>query len=417
MKTGNLLCLIAFLSLAPACILPAGADPVVLQFWAMGREGELVRQLLPDFERRNPGVTVKVQQIPWSAAHEKLLTAYAGDALPDVFQLGTTWIPEFVALRALEPFPPEPVHQDFFPAILAANQLDGKLWCLPWYADTRVLFYRRDLLAQVGWPEPPRTWQGWLEAMDSLRRLNGDRYAILAPANEWELPTILALQQGAKLLRDRDRYGDFGSPTFRGAIGFYLNLFRHGLAPTLAQTQIANLYQEFAEGYFAIYLSGPWNLGEFRRRLPESMQDAWSTAPLPAFDGPGPGLSLAGGAGLAVSVRSPRKEAAAKLVAFLAEPTQQLRFYRLSGDLPPGRMAWDDPLLAADSKAKAFRIQLDHLAALPKIPEWERIAAKLARQAERMVRGELDEKAALDQLDQAVDGILEKRRWLLDRQR
>lgn len=47
-----------------------------VHFWAMGREGEVVRQLVPEFEQRNPGVTVKVQQIPWSAAHEKLLTAY-----------------------------------------------------------------------------------------------------------------------------------------------------------------------------------------------------------------------------------------------------------------------------------------------------------------------------------------------------
>ena len=46
---------------------------------------------------------MRVQQIPWTAAHEKLLTAFAGDATPDVCQLGNTWIPEFAALDALEP--------------------------------------------------------------------------------------------------------------------------------------------------------------------------------------------------------------------------------------------------------------------------------------------------------------------------
>ncbi len=74
-----------------------------VEFWAMGQEGEQVKALLPDFERRHPGIRVRVQQIPWSAAHEKLLTAYAGDSMPDAFQLGNTWIPEFVALRAIEP--------------------------------------------------------------------------------------------------------------------------------------------------------------------------------------------------------------------------------------------------------------------------------------------------------------------------
>lgn len=31
------------------------------------------------------------------------MTAYAGEVMPDLFQLGNTWIPEFVALRAIEP--------------------------------------------------------------------------------------------------------------------------------------------------------------------------------------------------------------------------------------------------------------------------------------------------------------------------
>src|SRR5271155_5448106 len=76
-------------------------DQTVVRFWAMGREGEVVAQLVPEFERTHRGIHVKVQQLPWSAAHEKLLTAFAGNATPDVGQLGNTWIPEFVALHAL----------------------------------------------------------------------------------------------------------------------------------------------------------------------------------------------------------------------------------------------------------------------------------------------------------------------------
>ena len=48
-----------------------------LTFWALGREGEIVAQMIPEFERRT-GIAVRVQQIPWTAAHEKLLTAYVG---------------------------------------------------------------------------------------------------------------------------------------------------------------------------------------------------------------------------------------------------------------------------------------------------------------------------------------------------
>jgi len=59
----------------------------------MGREGEVASELLAAFERENPGLRVRVEQLTWSAAHEKLLTAYAGDATPDIAQMGNTWLP------------------------------------------------------------------------------------------------------------------------------------------------------------------------------------------------------------------------------------------------------------------------------------------------------------------------------------
>ena len=110
-------------------------------------------------------------------------------------------------------------------------------------------------------------------------------------------------------------------------------------------------------------------------------------------------MSLAGGAILAIATHSPRKEAAWQLVEWLAEPAQQVEFYRASGDLPPRRTAWQDPRLANDPRAQAFRAQLEHVRAMPKVPEWERIAAKISRSAEAAVRGEVAPDAALAALD------------------
>src|SRR5574342_959070 len=92
--------LAAGLAVASACGNPGTRTPAV-ELWAMGREGEVVERLVPDFERRHPGLRVRVQQIPWSAAHEKLLTAYVGEATPDIAQMGNTWMAGFGALRAL----------------------------------------------------------------------------------------------------------------------------------------------------------------------------------------------------------------------------------------------------------------------------------------------------------------------------
>ncbi|MFO1430880.1 MAG: sugar ABC transporter substrate-binding protein [Candidatus Competibacteraceae bacterium] len=406
--------------LLAGCGQESGAA-VEIDFWAMGREGEVVQELLPAFERRYPDIRVRVQQIPWSAAHEKLLTAYAGGTMPDLFQLGNTWIPEFVALGALEPLDGRAAQSagvqmdDYFPGILATSVLAGTLYAIPWYVDTRLLFYRRDILAKAGYREPPRTWDAWLDAMQRIKAQEGaERYAILAPLNEWELPTILALQMGAGLLRDNARYGDFQSPAFCRAFEFYLDLFRQRLAPAVGATQVANLYQEFTNGYFALYLSGPWNIGEFQRRLPSTLQGQWSTAPLPAPAGETfPGVSLAGGAGLALHRASTHKEAAWKLIAYLSEPERQAEFYRLTGNLPARKSAWQVAALSEQAPTQAFWLQLQAVQAPPKIPEWERIADKIAQYAERVIRGEVSADAALAALDRDVDTILEKRRWLL----
>jgi len=407
--------MVVLLALAAGLGCGARDDTVTLRFWAFGREGEVVQELVRGFEREHPGVRVRVQQIPWTAAHEKLLTAIVGRATPDVAQLGNTWIPEMVTLGALAPVTGGLPDSSYFPGILATNRVNDTLFAVPWYVDTRVLFYRKDILAQAGYPAMPETWAGWLEAMRAVKRVVGPaQYAIFLPINEWPPLVILGLQQGSVLI-DADGLGAFRQPAFARAFDFLLTLYREGLAPPVSSTEIANLYQEFARGTFAMYISGPWNLGEFRRRLPPELQDAWGTAPLPGPTGAGSGVSLAGGSSLVVFRASKQARLARELVAYLSRPDQQALFYRLTGDLPARREAWADSVLAADREADAFRIQLGRTVPTPMVPEWEQVTTKVLDQMEAAVRGGRSPAAALTALDAAVDRLLERRRFLLGR--
>jgi multiple sugar transport system substrate-binding protein len=411
-----------FLAGQAACGRPAATPVTELRLWAMGREGELVQRLLPEFERAHPGVRVRVQQIPWSAAHEKLLTAFVGGSMPDVFQAGSTWMAELVAIGAVQALDARGSGAagagDEFPGVAAANRIDGRTWAIPWYVDTRLLFYRADRLRAAGWQAPPDDWQGWLAALDALKRLGGPhRYAILLPYDEWQTPVILALQRGARLLRGDGEWGDFQAPAFRDAFAFYLDFFRRDLAPADAAGQLANLYQDFAAGFFSVFVTGPWNLGELSARLPAELRDSWATAPMPSDEPGAVGMSIAGGASLAVAAGTPHADAAWALVAFLTAAEQQLAFYRLSGDLPARPSAWLAGRLADEPHVGAFWRQLQRVEPPPRVPEWERIAAAISRAAEAAVRGDRAPDAALADLDREVDAILAKRRWLLERQR
>ncbi len=414
--------LFALLALTLGACSSASPRELTLRLWAMGREGEVVSQLIPAFEREHPGIKVEVQQIPWSAAHEKLLTAYVGATTPDIAMLGNTWVPEFVAIDALEPLDSrvaksvDAPRKDYFPGIWSTNVVDGATYGIPWYVDTRVIFYRSDLLSAAGYDKMPVTWADWRTAMQKIKsRMTPRQYPLLIPITEWPPPVILGLQSGSPLLRDNGQYGAFHDSAFHKAFDFYVSLFHDGFAPALSGSEISNLYQEFERGNIAMYISGPWQIGEFSNRLPKAMQDRWMTAALPGVGGPG--VSLAGGASLSLFRKSLHKREAWQLMEYLSRPEVQLRFYMLTGDLPARLGAWRDTSLANNRYARAFREQLDRVVPTPKVPEWEQIATRVFEHGEQAVRGRKSVDQTLIELDNDVNGILEKRRWLLSQQR
>jgi multiple sugar transport system substrate-binding protein len=417
---------------AAALAALAGCDdraaPTTVRFWAMGREGEVAAELCADFERDHPGIRIEVQQLPWTSAHEKLLTAFVGDATPDLAQLGNTWLPELATLGALAPLDAAAAasqvvrEPDYFSGIWETNQLDGALYGVPWYVDTRLVFYRRDRFAAAGFATLPQTWPAWQGAMRAIKAQAGaERYAILLPLDEFEQLLALALQQDEELLRGHGRWGNFRGAGFRRALSFYLSMFVERLAPVTTQIQVPNPWDELARGYFSCFLHGPWSIGEFTRRLPAAQQGIWATAPLP---GPtGPGASIAGGSSLVVFRRAAHPREAWQLIEYLSRPEVQRTFYELTGNLPPRRTSWDDPRLV-DEHVRAFRDQLERVRRTPPVPEWERIATEMRVVSERAARrvspattaAELAAivDAAATELDAHADQILEKRRWILD---
>ena len=66
-----------------------------------------------------------------------------------------------------------------------------------------------------------------------------------------------------------------------------------------------------------------------------------------------------------------------------------------------------------DPHFAAFRVQLERVASLPKVPEWEQIATAIFDRGEAAARNVVSIPTALTQLDARADALLEKRRWML----
>ena len=410
---------LALAALGAASASGCAPKPRRLNIWAMGVEGEILERFADTFSRENADCPVRVQALPWSAAHEKLLTAFAADDLPDVVALGNTWVTEFHALNALEPLNKRlagsPLHDDrFFDAALKSVTLDGEVLGIPWYVDTRLLFYRADLLRQAGFERAADTWADWDRQLAALSGAGRDgKYGLLMPFDEYEPLVALCLQAEEPILLDDGTRGGFQQTGIRAAFAYAASLYRRGFAAVLTHSEVTDPYSAFARGDYAFIVTGPWNLGEFARRLPEAVKADWATAPLP---GPhGPGASSAGGVSMCIPRASANKDLAFRFIEYMGAPARQAAVYGLTGDLPSDQRAWPMLGLIDDVRARPFFDQLNRARPVPQVPEWERIANEMVAALERTVRGQVALEAALKGLDEFAWTTLAKRRTMLAR--
>src|ERR1044071_6093732 len=170
----------------------------VLQFWVMPNAGFATRQLLKysiaEFEALHPDVHIELNIHPWSLAWNRLIDVIKGRYLgpaPDVLQVGTTHVATLAYLGALDKIPDANVlpQDDSMSAYIwdpGAESNGGQdLYCVPWFIDVRVLYYRRDLFEKAGIPvDLLQDWKGFSQACSTLLqyiRKGGPVPKIIAP--------------------------------------------------------------------------------------------------------------------------------------------------------------------------------------------------------------------------------------------
>ena len=390
-----------------------------LTVWAMGAEGRKIQEMARLFEQENPDVEVVTQAIPWGAAHEKLMTAVVGGVPPDVCQLGTTWMSEFYAMGSLTQLD-EYVEKSkfisenkFFAGSWNTNVVEKRLYGIPWYVDTRVLFYRKDLLKQAGFDHPPRTWDELIKIGKKLTKdTNGDgkidRWGINLPSGGGGVWTELGFfiwQNEVDFLTSDNRYATFEMDKFREAFKFYIGLFKkEKIAPVTTGGDI-NLFHAFKTGYYPMFVSGPWMIELVEKECPE-IKGKWDVSVLWKKK---KRTSFVGGCNLVIFNKSKHKEIAWKFIEFMSRPENQIKWYKLTADLPSLRAAWNDPFFDDKPMIKVFGQQLEDTSSPPNIPEWEEIAYVIGQKVERITYGGEDDDKMLKEMIQGINSILERK--------
>lgn len=228
------------------------------------------------------GVTVDVQAIPWENAHDKLLTAVASGKGPDVLQIGTTWVAEFGEAGTFLDLTDhlsdyENLSSDnFFEEAVASTKFNDQTIGVPWYVDTRTLYYRTDILEEVGYPEGPETWDDVLDASRKLTDRGEGQYGIEFPKTDPNFPFMLAWAQGWEYDEELGTK-NFEDPKFVEAVELYNTFFEEGLTQS---EEGKELYQAFSDGSKPMYFSGPWEIDQLKDQLPE-LDGQWDVRVMP----------------------------------------------------------------------------------------------------------------------------------------
>jgi N,N'-diacetylchitobiose transport system substrate-binding protein len=117
---------------------------------------------------------VDVQYQEWANRYTRLDTALAGSTPPDVVELGNTDMPKYVFNGAFAEIDKSKFENSstWLTGLSGPCTLDGKTYCVPYYAGARVLIYRTDLLQAAGIANPPATYADLVTDMATLKAKN-----------------------------------------------------------------------------------------------------------------------------------------------------------------------------------------------------------------------------------------------------
>lgn len=380
----------------------SGKATGTITVWAMGAEGEKLPALAKEFEAANPGAKVNVTAIPWDAAYQKFTTAITAGTTPDAAMVGTTWMGEFAGNDALDPTPPSIDKSVFFEGAQKTTEVNGTSFGVPWYVETRLVYYRTDLAKKAGITTPPTDWDGLKSMAKAMQDKAGAKYGMGFQAGgtgSWQSIMPFAWSNDANLTKDDGKAYNFDSPQVLEAVKYYQSYFTDGIsdkaAPATPTTE-----PDFKSGRVPMFISGPWMMSAVEKV--GVTKDQYDVMPIPAKT---KSSSFVGGSDLVVFKKSKQRDTAWKFIQWLSEPKTQVKWYQQSTDLPAVKAAWQDPALTADTKLAKFGKQLETAQAPPTFPTWEQVITSFDTEMEKVTKKGADPAAALKTVQQQADSI------------
>lgn len=377
---------------------------------AVGAEGAVLARQVARFAELHPDVAVEIVATPDAAdQRHQLFVQWLGAAsdTPDVLQLDIVWTPELAAAGWLLPLDDRGLDEAaFLPAAIGADRWHGRLYAVPLFVDTGMLYWRTDLV-----PHAPATFAE-LDAMarDAMAR-HGVRYGLVLQGARYEGLVCVFLEylggMGGAIL---DAAGEVAldSEPARRALATLVGELRSGIVPAAA----LGWHEEearfaFARGDAVFMRNWPYAYPLVEDLQQSRVAGKVAVAPMPAEPGGAPTAAL-GGAHLGINARTRHAGAAWQLVAYLTAPEQLAERARAAGQYPPRTALYESgaldgalPIPPADALAV-----IERATARPATPMYAELSAALQVQLHRALAGQIDVETAIGDASADIARVL-----------
>jgi sorbitol/mannitol transport system substrate-binding protein len=199
-----------------------------------------MQKLTDDFTKANPDISLEWVTLEENVLRQKVTTDIATKGGQfDVLTIGTYEVPIWAKkgwLVALDGLGADYDVDDLLPAIRSGLSLDGKLYAAPFYGESSMVMYRKDLMEKAGlkMPDSP-TWEFIADAARKMTDKASETYGIcLRGKAGWgeNMAFITATSNsfGARWF-DEKWHPQFDQPEWKSTLDFYVKLMKDAGPP------------------------------------------------------------------------------------------------------------------------------------------------------------------------------------------
>lgn len=381
------------------------AQNVDLHVWQFSMDEEQSRVSLQKFRETHPHITVHMQQLSWDFGHDKIVTSLIAGNAPDVFEIGSTWGPQFSQSGVVKDITQEVASFKNEYLMWEPVTVQGKIFGVPWLVGTRFILYNKDLFKKAGLDQdrPPRTWDELLIYAQKIKNISPDIYgygiSVAEEFSPWQTFIPYLWNSGGTILSLDHKKVLLNRPQTQRALEFYKKLKPYALLNRQEQID-----QMFAAGKVGIILSGAWNFKAISKSNSKLDYGVSVVAVPQIYQKP---FSFGGGEMLVILNKTKHPKEAFEFIRYLTSYEVEVAVSKSQRNvLPSLKSALSDPFFEKDSKMKGFAQQMRTTKTPPGHLEWFSIGHVLTSLIDRILLEDKEIKPALQKASLEIEKIL-----------